>query len=288
MKEVEKRFVIRDELGEISLIENSGISQGDSRIAWFSLIGGGYLTHTKDSRWSYFRIDINPAKAKKEVLECLRKMIGNQQGHYTRIDVAIDYSVDLGETVITSKKAIKKAGYWARDGSLETYYLGSHRSKKRYRIYNKAKEQKISNCVWWRVEVQHRLAWCENVLPEDLFDDLVISQREEDLSIEEIAVIEYIQRNPWAIERLPRRKKQKYKDLLKVREKIKPAEDYKNHRTWLFEEVKRFAKPQDYYDIEGYGSEIVIDLLENKASTDVLRSMEIFNARTIEQLTITD
>lgn len=141
------------------------------------------------------RIDFNPNKANMDEIKKILSWV--KHPYLTRLDIAIDYiGIDLSEFQWTSEK-LRKRNIWTDfNGVLETLYIGSPSSEKRYRIYNKLQEQiakgeKSSSKLYekhWRVEVQKRFNERENLkdseyLLEDLFD---IKPYSKDLNLDHI------------------------------------------------------------------------------------------------------
>lgn len=134
----------------------------------------------------------------------------------TRIDYALDYKgIDLSDWLMATTRARSTCSFNSSSGKLETLYLGSKDSDDRYRIYNKAKEQKIDDLDWWRIEQQHRLkpdqTW-QLLLP---FDDLYLVKPNKHLATQDRLVLDGLHRNPEYWGNLTRRIREKYRSLVK-------------------------------------------------------------------------
>lgn len=168
------------------------------------------------------RIEFNPNRltsdeSKKELTNLLGML---KEVHITRKDVAIDIrDIDLlGTFYLLDGKARKQINYKNSSGRLETMYLGSARSEKKVRIYDKAVESGLNEAVWWRVEAQLR---GRKVDEENPFSDFCFIKRDrwkdKTLKITERAMLWYIleceQGEP--LELFPKHTKNKLKTLMK-------------------------------------------------------------------------
>jgi len=98
------------------------------------------------------------------------KILGWKEGikdrkiHIARLDVACDLKDSDNITMEKMSKSIRQKRYTCKSGyydlvtgsSGETIYLGSPKSDRRLRIYDKAKEQKLDDIKWIRFEFQLR------------------------------------------------------------------------------------------------------------------------------------
>ncbi len=111
---------------------------------------------------SKLRIEFNPSKLKLNEICVLLQLIGKQRliaCNVSRIDVAIDYGRELNPLCFQDKHIRKHSVYWGKDTGAQSVYLGSPKSDKFTRIYNKALEQKESFDItiggsWWRIEAE--------------------------------------------------------------------------------------------------------------------------------------
>lgn len=189
------------------------------------------------------RVEFNPGTCMRdEVVKVLRYV---KKPKLTRVDIAIDYfDVDLGELVwldLTGRR--KRAEYRSALGELETLYIGSGSSEMRFRVYDKAKEQKDrSGRIWWRVEVQLRSDCIEGNPFEQVKAVCGWSVRGESLGLIERAVLDYLRRYPHEIVRLSKASRAKYRRLM--REAVEcsffspqPAEVYEKEKARLNAEL---------------------------------------------------
>lgn len=121
------------------------------------------------------RLDFNPTLVDKEtsefIINTILKDVTNLK--MTRLDIALDYSMDLSEYHLEPSSGLKKRLYMNSANILETMYLGS--KQRLYRVYNKKKErlevanQDMSNYEnYWRVEVQIRNQYLQKI--PDIFE----------------------------------------------------------------------------------------------------------------------
>jgi hypothetical protein len=125
-----------------------------------------------DPKGSTFRMEFNPNNVVwgtiSPILKVLRLGTSLLWGRITRIDIAVDYRMDLNPLAFYDDRKMKSHGYWGVHG-WQTLYLGSSSSDVQIRIYDKALEQKESfdigvDSSWWRVEAQDRRS--DNILSE--------------------------------------------------------------------------------------------------------------------------
>lgn len=141
------------ELNETKIFEYNVIYNG-VYVSW----GRGIESDSK------LRIEFNPSKLKLAEISLLLQLIGLrrlQSSNISRIDVAIDYGRKLNPLAFFDKFIRKHSVYWGKDSGAQSVYLGSKKSDKFIRIYDKRLEQKESFNVdvdgsWWRVEAEIR------------------------------------------------------------------------------------------------------------------------------------
>lgn len=170
------------------------------------------------------RIEFNPNNLgllQKRILSSILKYVYDI--HYTRIDIALDlYNYDLIHYNIIDLKSRKKGYYYDRNNNIETIYLGSMASNRFIRIYNKAKEQKLPNQDWWRLELQLRDIYINQYLDslETFFDDIYIFKYKslENYSVTTRAMIEYLLSDITRFSELDKNSKTRYRKLIKTLE----------------------------------------------------------------------
>lgn len=111
------------------------------------------------------RLDFNPNKLNEDHWHILKQDIlpifGNK--HLSRADLAFDLDSDLSRLNVASKVLTSTKKYYSRSGKLETLYLGSRRSSKQLRMYDKKAEREAKDDDslsayenYWRIEFQLR------------------------------------------------------------------------------------------------------------------------------------
>jgi hypothetical protein len=117
-----------------------------------------------------FRIEFNPNKIKN--LTFMHNIIKRvKHPNITRIDWAVDYQKDLSNCDFRQLTARKTIEYRSRSKQLETLYLGSLKSDKFIRIYNKALELKKAKIKFYdeeekEIEVKETLWRVEAVVKD--------------------------------------------------------------------------------------------------------------------------
>ena len=114
------------------------------------------------------RLEFNPNSLSDEKLEWLHKNIVSllRDISFSRIDVAFDVNVDLRDYHIFQQRSTKSRKHFSQSGELETLYLGSTKSERQVRMYNKKVERKTKADIdvnienWWRLEIELRHSMC--------------------------------------------------------------------------------------------------------------------------------
>lgn len=179
------------------------------------------IDHPMDKK-KRMRIEFNPNRltsheSKKELTNLLGML---KEVHITRKDVAIDIrDIDLlGTFYLLDGKGRNRTKYEDASGKLQTVYLGTARSEKRLRIYDKAVESGLSQTVWWRVEAQLR---GRKVDEENPFSDFCFIKRDrwkdKTLEIKDRAMLWYILEceHGEPLELFPKHTRNKLKTLMK-------------------------------------------------------------------------
>jgi hypothetical protein len=160
------------------------------------------------------RIELNPAKHKiapaivTELVSLLKYV------RPTRLDFAIDYPFDLSSFHYSTDTPRSGAIWYGRSGKAETFYLGRGQAGDKYRVYNKAKEQKLKDETWWRVELQMNLRPDENWRDRNPFADLHITKPAEYLNVIDRAVMRELKENPQAWGELTDYQRRKYRRMM--------------------------------------------------------------------------
>ena len=115
--------------------------------------------------------------------------------------------------------------YTSRTGRLETIYLGAPSSDRQTRIYDKGLEQGV-DYDWWRVESQARMKKGDALFQDNPFEGLYAYEKGseyEGLSLEDKAVLQYLEAKPTGISELKTKKRQYYRRLMqKTENKLNP------------------------------------------------------------------
>lgn len=197
----------------------------------FSIEDLGFLQVDRVS--SNFRFEFNPNNVKsledKEIINTILSYFTDF--HFSRLDIALDlYNYNIYDYNIVDLSPRKKAYYYDRVGKLETCYFGAMGSDKFIRIYNKAKEQKIDNMDWWRVELQLRDKNIDIYLEDrkDFLEDVYFFRYVsiDNYSTVEKATLEYILHDYTRLNQLAKNQKTKYKKM--VRELKEESLDFIN------------------------------------------------------------
>lgn len=169
-----------------------------------------------------FRFEFNPNHIKtledKELVNTILSYFTDF--HFSRLDIALDlYNYNIYDYNIVDLSPRKKAYYYDRVGKLETCYFGAMGSDKFIRIYNKAKEQKIEDMDWWRVELQLRDKNIDIYLEDrkDFLEDVYFFRyiSINNYSTVEKATLEYILHDYTRLNQLAKNQKTKYKKMIR-------------------------------------------------------------------------
>lgn len=164
------------------------------------------------------RVEINPNNYQKPP-DCLLKILGMMKNvRLSRLDIAIDYPGNLGRYTFTTDTGKKGCYFTSKSGLVETVYLGSSTSPMKYRIYDKAKEQKIKDATWWRIEAQMNLRPSDNWREKMPFQDLHIGMVNENINVIDRAVMRELAIFPESWAELTDYQRRKYKRMMKQEE----------------------------------------------------------------------
>lgn len=160
------------------------------------------------------RIDFNPQTVLWErLLKPFSKSLVDVR--VTRLDYAHDYDLDLSRVNFQLENRVKTIDYRSGTGKLETRYLGAKDSSLRFRIYDKAKEQKESGTKW-RIEAQARFSPKEDwwfFLP---FEKFVMEwpAYHNVPRVQDRALLQYLRTNPQAYHELAPNTRTRIKKLM--------------------------------------------------------------------------
>lgn len=195
------------------------------------------------------RYDFNPNN--KEYNKLHYEVLGlMQDSHFTRIDVAFDiYDLDMSSWRWIDSKGRPFNVYYSGTGAVETWYIGGKDSEVKIRIYNKAKEQRIKDRIWWRVEVQMRrdsaklMQELEGQFSYNPFNDVipVIEGDFKHLDIKTRALVKYLIKHPEGFSELSVNVRSKYRKIITEngsRETINFADLWQKKYSLLRSELK--------------------------------------------------
>lgn len=140
---------------------------------------------------------------------------------FTRLDLAFDFTEDLSDYYIMTDIALTSAYRYGRNSNLETIYLGSKKSNRYIRIYNKKKEIKdtkgldldVSNL--WRIEFELKGDFISKWM--HCLDDLHVLKPEwkDADKIQDRAMLSLLLTHNEEWKNLEKRSKRKYKHMIK-------------------------------------------------------------------------
>lgn len=170
------------------------------------------------------RYEFNPNNKKFEKLHS--SILGlMKEAHCTRADIAFDIrDIDMSHWKWIDSKGRPFNVYYSGTGEVETWYVGGKTSEVKIRIYNKIKERKLSEGVWWRVEVQVRGTYAtmlENVLEPEHFNPFkdvtpIVNGSFPELDIKRRAMVNYLIENPSGFAELASQARSEYRKLLRL------------------------------------------------------------------------
>lgn len=200
-----------------------------------------------------FRMEFNPKhinhNEKEWVLENILPLLTNIG--LSRLDIAFDCDYNLAKFAYIQKIQTKRTKIESRKGDLETLYLGTRKSEKMVRIYNKAVElrdrkkkilqkfengvgqydiesyedlreeflqiEEIERPVWWRLEFELKREAI--IINDSIFDNLIIKEPKINSrtvpSIQDRAMLEYLERHPNEISELAKATRSKYRKMMR-------------------------------------------------------------------------
>lgn len=184
----------------------------------FQCAGARDVPKNWGSRGVFVRYDFNPDKV--NLLEVAPLLGWFYEARVTRVDVAIDYPLDLHE-VAWSRPNCSSSEYRGADGRRESLYFGKAGSRLRFNCYDKSREREHAGEIipllpWWRAEGRHRPAVADEVLPSDLFDSLDCRLPRESIGGKwrDLAAISYCREHPEFVKRLHHRNKKQANEAI--------------------------------------------------------------------------
>lgn len=271
-------FELDDYLEETSFLKYRSIAKYPYR-EFFAMLDGSNIQvaeieQTRKGNLKDLRVEFNPTKKSFNV-EHAKMLRTLDNPHFTRIDVAFDFEVDMSSWRWIDLQARPQRHYYGRNGKLETVYVGGKDSNIIYRIYNKAEESKKNRKknneefdfedkgkkYWWRIEVQFRResaqTFFENIDTDiNIFDDVfpVAHYFDNDeskwddflksgLDVKDRAMLHYLIDFPESFAELSPNTRSKYKKMMKsvssyVGAHIRTV--YKKNKPSLAEDLKHW------------------------------------------------
>lgn len=198
-----------------------GYSVGD----FYLEVGDKASGACKDANAIVVRFDFNPNNASiAELARIGDGWLGSSPWRITRVDVAIDYALDLSSSIMRHD-TLRKVHRYGKNGKHETIYFGSVQGDRLIRVYDKRQERMDRGAgegaeggaaapdqAWWRVEVQYRPRGSEP-LPAGLFDGLCVGSVDWDaLDPKMYCMLRTLVEEPDALFRFERRARVRWKN----------------------------------------------------------------------------
>lgn len=135
----------------------------------YTFFDGSYL---QLGSYSNARLTFNPNKSLSEILNVILPTFLKSKFTITRLDVAIDYELDLSRFVWFEQSGRRRIkSFHTKNGCLKGVYFGRRKSNSTYIIYNKGLKDGLNKDLW-RVEARLKYPTLENILPNELFEPL--------------------------------------------------------------------------------------------------------------------
>lgn len=196
-------------------------------------------------------IEFNPAKFPVDEMGVLTDVLFSYMNnvHCTRLDLAFDVEEDLSSYQVYQSTAVVRREFFNRNNQLETRYLGSPNSDSYIKIYDKKAEQltkhiQIEQPVLWRFEITlktEKIYYLINALDNI---DLYLPNYENLDTVQEKAMMFYLQSdlNNWS--KIDKRTKTKYRKYIREHSDFKVTEilrkNLKKQEKRLITEVNDF------------------------------------------------
>jgi hypothetical protein len=234
---LDKLTILGDDTGNFETMINNNpfgfiVRQGMAKHPykrWFPCVDGSNIQWTDLKNFKAIRYEFNPNSVRdnskerehrRAVTDVIKAM---KNPKVSRFDVAFDfYGHNFNDYKIQDKTSRKK-NYWLDNSdNLETLYIGSQGASFRFRIYDKAREQKIeSGLNWWRLELQYRDEHCETIFDSkpyimNPFNTLRVYQPsyKQIENVQERAMVKLLLEEPETIKELNKNTRAKYKKIL--------------------------------------------------------------------------
>ena len=198
------------------------------------------------------RIEFNPNNLDQNSMNWIKNNFVKfmRDIEFSRIDLAFDTEMDLGNFFILSDKSVKKTIFYGRDDKPETKYFGTRQSDRYIRIYNKKQEIKdnkdleIASENLWRIEFVLKRNMTEKW--SVCFDDLNIIKPDWKMveKFSERAAIYLLLNEDGEWGNMNRKTKYKYKNILK---EISPIDLKNNMQEELERQQERLKKELQFW-----------------------------------------
>lgn len=198
------------------------------------------------------RIEFNPNNLDQNSMNWIKNNFVKfmRDIEFSRIDLAFDTEMDLGDFFIFSDKSVKKTIFYGRDDKPETKYFGTRQSDRYIRIYNKKQEIKdnkdleIASENLWRIEFELKRNMTEKW--SVCFDDLNIIKPDWKMveKFSERAAIYLLLNEDGEWGNMNRKTKYKYKNILK---EISPIDLKNNMQEELERQQERLKKELQFW-----------------------------------------
>lgn len=215
-------------INENESVKGKGFAKYPYRDSYYMLDGSiiqrAEREASRSGKIKELRYEFNPNNKIFETMQ-LRVLQQIKNAHITRIDIAFDiYDVDMSRWKWIDSKSRPYNVYYSGNGDVETWYIGGKDSEQRIRIYNKAKEQKENDTVWWRVEVQLRGEMAKLVTDWKALATInpfehitpITDGHFPELEIKSRAMINYLMHYPSGFSELAKNTRHHYKKLLRM------------------------------------------------------------------------
>ena len=198
------------------------------------------------------RIEFNPNNLDQNSMNWIKNNLLKfmRDIEFSRIDLAFDTEIDLGDFFIFSDKSVKKTIFYGRDDKPETKYFGTRQSDRYIRIYNKKQEIKDNKDLeiaaenLWRIEFELKREMTEKW--SLCFDDLNIIKPDWKMveKFSERAAIYLLLNEDGEWGNMNRKTKYKYKNILK---EISPIDLKNNMQEELNLQREKLQKELDFW-----------------------------------------
>lgn len=204
----------------------------------FELFDGSFL-----QLGSYYnaRLTFNPNGCLPVILNDILPLFQKYKFSVSRLDIAIDYRLDLSRYVWFEKSGRRRIKpFHTKNGELKGVYFGRRKSNATYIIYNKGLKEGLNESLW-RVEARIKYPTLDNILPTDLFETLCAGGVS--LFPPKDSHLNRLRRFPEYIKKLSAYRRKVARELaMKSEDRLytQPAEVYEQFRSEMFSSLSRY------------------------------------------------